>query len=167
MTRGSKRYYVTFINDFSRYTKSYFLRNKYDAFNAFISYKTEVENQLSRKIKRIRSNRGGEYFSLNNFCEKEGIIHEVSPPYSPESNGVAERKNRTLKEMMNSILVSSNAHDNLWGETILSACHLQNRIPHKRTSKTPYELLKGYKPNMKYVWDALLKSYCLNLKREK
>ena len=125
MTRGGKRYYVTFIDDFSRYTKLYLLRNKDDAFNAFISYKTEVENQLSRKIKRIRSDRGGEYLSLNDFCEKERIIHEVTLPHSPESNGAAERKNRTLKEMMNSMLVSSNAPDNLWGETILSACHLQ------------------------------------------
>ena len=50
---------------------------------------------------------------LNDFCEKEGIIHEVTPPYSPESNGVAERKNRTLKEMMNAMLVSSAAPNNL------------------------------------------------------
>ena len=53
--------------------------------------------------------------------------------------------------MMNSMLISSNAPDNLWGEAILSACHLQNRIPHKRTGKTPYELWKGYKPNLKYL----------------
>jgi len=68
---------------------------------------------LNRKIKRIRSDRGGDYLSLNAFCEKEGIIHEVTPPYSLESNGVAERKNRTLKEMMNSKLISSNAPNNL------------------------------------------------------
>lgn len=58
------------------------------------------------------------------FCEKEDIIHEITPPYSPKSNGVAERKNKTLKEMMNSMLVSANAPDNLWGEAILFACHL-------------------------------------------
>lgn len=98
----------------------------------FLAYKNEVENQLNRKIKRIRSDRGGEYVLLNDYCEKYGIIHEITPPYSPESNGVAERKNRTLKEMMNCLLVSSNAPDNLWGEAILSACHLQNRIPYKK-----------------------------------
>ena len=69
----------------------------------FLSYKAKVENQLNRKIKRRRSDRGGEYIFLNDFCEKEGIIHEVTPPYSPESNAVAERKNRTLKEMMNAL----------------------------------------------------------------
>lgn len=67
MTRGGKQYYLTFIDDFSRYTKLYLLRSKDDAFNAFISYKTKVENQLSRKIKKIRSDRVGEYLSLNTF----------------------------------------------------------------------------------------------------
>ena len=61
---------------------------------------------------------------MNDYCENKGIIHEVTPPYSPESNGIAERKNRTLKEMMNIMLVSSSALDNLWREVILSACHL-------------------------------------------
>ena len=69
------------------------------------------------------------------FCEKEGIIHEVTPPYSPEFNGVVERKNRTLKEMMNSMLISSNAPDNLWGEAILSACHLQKEFLIKELAK--------------------------------
>ena len=68
------------------------------------------------------------------------IIHETTLSYSPESNGVAERKNRTLKEMKNAMLVSSEAPLNLWGEAILSACHIQNRIPYKKTGKTPYEL---------------------------
>ena len=56
----------------------------------------------------------------------------MTPPYSPKLHGVAERKNRTLKEMMNSLLVSASAPDNLWGEAILYACYLQNRIPYKK-----------------------------------
>ena len=85
-----------------------------EALDKFVLYKEEVENQLGRKIERVRSDRGGEYLLLNDFCEKDGIIHEVTPFYSPESNGVAERKNRTLKEMMNAMLVSSSAPENLW-----------------------------------------------------
>ena len=114
MTRGGKKFYVTFIDDYSRFTRVYLLRNKDEAFNMFLSYKDEVENQLDRKIKRIKSNRGGEYIPLNDYCENEGIIHEVTPPYSLESNGTAERNNRTLKEMMNSLLVSASTLDNLW-----------------------------------------------------
>ena len=72
----------------------------------FKIYNAEVENQLERKIKRVTSNRGGEYFSneFNLFCEEHGIIHERTPPYSPESNGVVERKNRTQIEMVNAML---------------------------------------------------------------
>ena len=72
----------------------------------------------------------------------------MTPPYSPESNGVVERKNMTLKEMMNSLLVSASTTNNLWGEAILSACHLQNRISYKKTSKTAYELWKGNAPSL-------------------
>ena len=105
MTRGGKRFYITFIDDYSRYTRVYILRNKDETIDAFIKYKNEVENQLSKKIKRLRSDRGGEYqFNpFNIFCEEHGIIHETTPPCSPESNGVAKRKNSTLKKMMNVI----------------------------------------------------------------
>jgi len=61
--------------------------------------------------------------------------------------------------MMNVMLISSNAPDNLWGESLLTACFLQNRIPHRKTGKTPYELWKSYQPNLKYlrVWGCLAK----------
>jgi len=68
---------------------------------------------LNKKIKRIRSDRGGEYVLFNEYCVKEGIIHEVTPPYSPESNEVAERKNISHKEIMNAMLICSSAPNNL------------------------------------------------------
>ena len=77
------------------------------------------------------------------------VIHETTPPYSPKYNGVVERKNRTLKEMMNVMLVNSGAPLNLWGEAILFACYIKKRIPYKKTSKTPYELWKGYASNIR------------------
>ena len=67
MTRGGKKFYVTFIDDYIRFTRVYLLRNKDEAFDMFLSYKAEVENQLDRKIKRIRSDRGDEYIPLNDY----------------------------------------------------------------------------------------------------
>ena len=67
MTRGGKKFYVTFIDDYSRFTRVYLLRNKDEVFDMFLSYKVEVENQLDRKIKRIRSYRGDEYIHLNHY----------------------------------------------------------------------------------------------------
>ena len=116
MNRGSKKFYVTFIDDYSRFIRVCLLRNKDEAFDTFLSYKAEVENQLDNKIKRIRYDRGCEYIPLNDYCEKEEIIHEVND----ESNGVAKRKNETLKDMMNSLLVSASTPNNLRVEAILS-----------------------------------------------
>jgi transposase InsO family protein len=82
------------------------LKSKDEALYYFKTYKAEVENQHERKIKRLRSDRGGEYFSggFSNFCVEHGIIHERTPPYSLQSNGVAERKNRTLTDLVNTML---------------------------------------------------------------
>ena len=116
--------------------------------------------QLSRKIKTIRSDRGGEYEALfGEFCLEYGIIHQTTAPYSPQSNGVAKRKNHTLKEMMNAMLISSGLPQNLWGEAILSTNHILNKIPHKNKDVTSYELWKGHKPSYKYlkVWGCLAK----------
>jgi len=113
MTRGGKIYFVMFIDDNSRYTKVYLIKYKDVAFDMFLTYKTEVENQLNKKIKRIRSNRGGEYVLFNDYYVKEGVIHEVTLSYSPGFNGVAERENMNFKEIMNVMIISSNALVNL------------------------------------------------------
>ena len=84
----------------------YLLKSKVKALSYFKTYKAEVENQLQRKIKRLRSDRGGEYFSseFSEFCVEHGIVHERTPPYSLQSNRIAERKNHTLTELVNAIL---------------------------------------------------------------
>ena len=93
------------------------LQTKDEALDYFKIYKAEVENQLERKIKRLRSDRGGEYFSnvFDEFCEEHGIIHERTPPYSPQSNGVAERKNRTLTDLVNAMLDTAGLSKAWWG----------------------------------------------------
>ena len=107
-TRGGNKYFITFIDDSTKYCYVYLLKSKDEAIEKFVLYKQEVENQLNKKIKMVRSDRGGEYVEpFGEFCSQHGIIHEVTPPYSPQSNGVAERKNRTLKDMINAMLLSS------------------------------------------------------------
>jgi hypothetical protein len=94
LTKGGKKYFMTFIDDYTRYCYVYLLKTKDEALDSFKIYKAEVENQLERKIKRLRSDRGGEYF-FNEFhllYSERGIIHERTPPNSPQSNGIAERK---------------------------------------------------------------------------
>ena len=129
--------------------------------NYFKIYKAEVENQLERKIKRLRSDRGGEYFSnvFDEFCEEHGIIHERTPPYSPQSNGVAERKNRTLTDLVNAMLDTAGLSKAWWGEALLTSCHVLNRVPNKDKEKTPYEEWSGRKPSLSYfrTWGCLAK----------
>ena len=94
----------------------YSLKSKDEALEKFILYKTEVENQLNKKIKALKSGRCGEYVApYGDYCAQYGIIHQTTAPYWPPSNGVAERKNRTLKEMMNAMFISSGLPHNLWG----------------------------------------------------
>jgi transposase InsO family protein len=106
LTKRGKQYFITFINDSTRFCYVYLLKSKYEALYYFKTYKAEVENQLERKIKRLRFYRDGEYFSgdFSDFCVKYGIIHERIPSYSPQSNGVAERKNCTLTDLVNAML---------------------------------------------------------------
>jgi transposase InsO family protein len=105
LTKCGKKYFMTLIDDSIRFCYIYLLKSKDEALHYFKIYKAEIENQLGRKIKRVRSDRGGEYFSnlFILFYEEQGIIHERTPPYSPQSNGVAEIKNRTLTDLVNAI----------------------------------------------------------------
>jgi hypothetical protein len=119
----------------------YLLKTKYEMLNYFKAYKAEAENQLERKIKRLMSDRGGEYFSseFSEFCVKHGIIHERTPPYLPQSNGIAKRKNCTLTELVNAMLDTVGLSKEWWGVAILTACHVLNRVPSKNKEITPFE----------------------------
>ena len=104
------------------------MRNKDEYFDMFKHYRTEVENKKDRKIKILRSDRGGEYFpnDFSTFCEEHGIIHQSLAPYTLKQNGLAERKNRTLVDMVNVMILSAELPFNLWGAALLIACHVHN-----------------------------------------
>src|SRR3954467_6244016 len=105
LTRGGKRYYITFINDTSRFCYVYLLKSKDEALGSFRKYKSEVENQLEKKVKALRSDRGMEYCSneFDTFCKKKGIIHQTTGAYT-QQNGIAERKNHILNDMVHCMI---------------------------------------------------------------
>lgn len=103
---GGSRYFMLLVDDYSRFNWVYFLKNKSEAFECFRTFKTLVENQSGKRILRVRSDRGGEFTSrqFNVFYESAGIHRELMAAYTPEQNGVVERKNRTVVEMACSML---------------------------------------------------------------
>jgi transposase InsO family protein len=117
LTEGGQRYFITMIDDASRYCYVYLLKTKDKVLNCFKTYKAEVKNQLEKNIKCFRFDRGGEYFSneFDLFCVEHGIIHERTLPYSLQSKGVAERKNRTLTDLVNSMLETAGLSKAWWG----------------------------------------------------
>nr|GEX11479.1 zinc finger, CCHC-type [Tanacetum cinerariifolium] len=131
------------------------LHAKDESLDKFRIYKTEVELQQNDLIKTLRMDRGGEYYDPVLF-ESVGIILETIAPYTPQQNGVAERKNIGIKEMVNFMLSYSGLSDGFWGEAMLTTCYLLNRVPNKRNKTTPYELWYKKRPNLSYlrVWDC-------------
>ncbi|KAJ9542935.1 hypothetical protein OSB04_029441 [Centaurea solstitialis] len=142
--RGGYWYFITFTDDFSRYGYVYLMRHKSESFEKFREYQNEVQNQLDRKIKFLRSDRGGEYLSqeFGNHLMECGIVSQLTPPYTPQMNGVSERRNRTLLDMVRSMMCHSTLPVSFWGHTLETAAHILNRAPTKSVEKTPYELWK-------------------------
>ena len=103
---GGYSYFITFTDDFSRYGFVYLMKHKSDAFEKFLEYQSMVEKQTGKSIKILRSDRGGEYLSTEflDHLKDKGIISEWTPPYTPQLNGVAERRNRTLLDMVRSMM---------------------------------------------------------------
>lgn len=148
---SGKRYVMNIIDDYTRFTKIYLLQNKSEAAKMIESYVREVETKYDKKPQVIRSDNGGEYtgHALMEFYRKEGITAQFTVPYSPPQNGVAERKNRSLTEMVRCLLDDAQLPRELWGEAIHAANFLQNRMPSNAlpTGKSPFELWHGYTPN--------------------
>ncbi|KAJ9564699.1 hypothetical protein OSB04_000665 [Centaurea solstitialis] len=142
VARGGYRYFITFTDDFSRYGYVYLMRHKSESFERFKEFQNEVQNQLDKRIKFLRSDRGGEYLSdeFDNHLMECGIM-----------NGVSERRNRTLLDMVRTMMCHSTLPMSFWGHALETAAHILNRVPTKSVEKTPYELWKGKKPNISFL----------------
>lgn len=148
VTPGGNRYLMTLIDDFSRYTVVCLLARKSDVANCIKRYVAHVKTRFGRAPCVIRSDGGGEYVNkeLQAFYAVEGIQAQYTTAYSPQQNGVAERKNRTLQEMASCMLLDAKLPKRYWGEAIMTAAYVQNRLPSRVIDKTPYEKWFGVAP---------------------
>lgn len=151
---GGGKYFITFIDDYSRKVYVYFLKNKLDITSVFKKFKDEVENELERKIKILRSDNGKEYCNndFSDFLAASGIKHQTSTPYTPEQNGVAERMNRTLVERAKCMLFEAKLQKSFWAEAVATAAYIINRSPSRVLAETtPYENWTGKKPHISHL----------------
>jgi len=151
--RNGYSYFITFTDDCSRYGYVYLMRHKSESFERFKEFKAEVENQLNKSIKALRSDRGGEYLSLEfiAYLKECGIVSQLTPPGTPQWNGVSERRNRTLLDMVRSMMSNATLPKLFWGHALETAARTINMVPSKSVEKTPYELWFGKAPNMSYL----------------
>src|SRR4051812_5752461 len=163
---GRKKYCLVIVDDYSRYTWVYFFKKKSETQQTVIEFANEAQRQHNSNILAIRSDNGTEFknYTLDEFLGDEGIKHQYSTAYTPQQNGVVERKNRTLIDVARTMMAEFKSPYNFWEEAIITACHATNRLYlRKILNKTPYEILIGKKPNIKYFWVFGCK--CLFLKK--
>ncbi|GJZ46447.1 putative RNA-directed DNA polymerase [Tanacetum coccineum] len=172
---GGHKSFITFIGDYSRYMYFFLINEKSESLDMFKTFRAEVENQLDRKIKVVRSDIGGEYYgrhtdvgqapgSFFDFCKDHGIINQYTMSGTPQQNGVAEKRNRTVMDMVSSMLANSKFPEFLWTGALKTATHILNRVPSKSVPKTPYEIWTRRKPSLRYlrVWGCLAEAKLYN-----
>lgn len=148
------RYFLLFVDDFSRRMWVYFLKQKSEVFTMFQTLKALVEKESSCQIVTLWSDNGGEFCSIEftNFCASHGIKHQFTTPYTPQQNGVVERRNRTVTEMARSMLEHRNVPKHFCAEAVFTAVYLLNRSPTKAVKKmTPEEAWFGRKPKINHL----------------
>ncbi|GJS33751.1 putative ribonuclease H-like domain-containing protein [Tanacetum coccineum] len=156
-----KTYCLVITDDFSRFSWVFFLRTKDETSGILKDFVRQIENQLNQKVKTIRCDNGTEFKNKDviEFCRSKGIKREYSNARTPQQNGVAERKNRTLIEAARTMLADSFLPNTFWAEAVSTACYVLNRVlvtkPH---NKTPYELLTGKGPTWLFDLDYLTDS---------
>jgi len=148
-----EQYFMLFTDDYTRMTWMCLLNKKSEAFGHFKRFKEQIENESDMKIKCLRSDNGGKFTSneFNDYCHEHGIKRQFSAARTPQQNGVAERKNRTVLEMARTMLNEAGISDRFWPQAVHTAVHTLNRaLLRNNTDKTPYELWKGRPANVNY-----------------
>ncbi|GKC76251.1 retrovirus-related pol polyprotein from transposon TNT 1-94 [Tanacetum coccineum] len=176
-----QKYVITLIDDFSRYWYVYLLHEKSQPINALEVCLNEVKRQLDRKVKIIvRSDKGGEYYGkydetgqcpgpFAKFLKSRGICAQYTMPGTPQQNGVLERQNKTLMEMIRSMISKSSLPKSLWIYALRTAVYLLNRVPSKLVKKTDFDLWTGRRPSLRrlHVWGCLTEVRVYNPQEKK
>ncbi|GKE63308.1 retrovirus-related pol polyprotein from transposon TNT 1-94, partial [Tanacetum coccineum] len=165
---GGNLYTVVKVDDYSRYTWTRFLKNKTEAFDQFKIFSKKIQNQLGCTIVSIRTDHGRKFdneVQFREFCNANVITHNFSAPRTPQSNGVVERKNRTLQEISRTMLNEESLPQIFWCNAVDTLTYILNRILIRALlGKTPYELLRGRKPTLDYFKVFGSKCFILNTK---
>ncbi len=168
---GGSRYFITFIDDFSKWTTVYMMRKKSESFKYFQIFhkyaQVHTGHQLSRlnviqrtnqtmeQIKSLRTDNGGEYISntFKQYLLENGISHQLTVAYTPQQNGVAERMNRTLIDLVRSMIHSAGIEKKFWAEALQTAVHVRNRVTSRSLppGKTPYHLWMKKTPDLAHL----------------
>ena len=153
----------------SRYGYIYLMSHKSESFEKFKEFQNEVETQSGKKIKALRSDRGGEYLSheFDHHLKNCGIVTQLSTPGTPQLNGVSERRNRTLLDMVRSMMSFADLPVSFWGYALNTAVLTLNRTPSRTVDKTPYEIWTGKVPKLSFlkIWGC--EAYVKRLQTDK
>ncbi len=150
---GGSQYFLTFTDDYSKYTHVYLIKHKDEVFSRFKSYQRLAEKETGHQLKALRTDNGGEYTSreFTSYLQQEGVDHQFTVPKTPEQNGVAERLNRTILDKARTMMADVSLPKHLWAEAVHTAVYLKNRSPSASKAKTPFELYYGSMPNIGHL----------------
>ncbi|GJT02050.1 retrovirus-related pol polyprotein from transposon TNT 1-94 [Tanacetum coccineum] len=146
LSLGGAKYFVSFIDDYSRRCWVYPIKKNSDVFEVFKVYKARVKLDSGKKIKCLRTDNGGEYTGdeFDTFCKQEEIKRQFTTAYTPQQNGVSERMNRTLLERVRAMLATASLGKSLWAEAVNTLCYVINRSPSTAVElKTTMEMWTG------------------------
>ena len=151
---GKCQYFISFIDDYTRKVRIYFLKTKDEAFDKFVEWANLVENQTDKRIKTLRTDNGLEFCnrSFDEFCSQKGILWHRTCAYTPQQNGVAERMNRTLMEKVRSMLSDSGLPKKFWAEATHTTAILINKTPSSALNyEVPDKRWSGKSPIYSYL----------------
>lgn len=156
-TNGGYRYWLTFLDDSTRFLWTYPIQSKRDVVQITKDWISLVENQYKLKLRKMRTDNGSEYSKLDMYLQERGIRRETTVPHTAQQNGRAERVNRSLSEKIACMMIDAGMAPSYWGEALLFLTYVINRTPSRPMEmSTPYEALHGIPPSLSdlRVWGS-------------